>query len=214
MAHSFQDFETIRSYWEHRAATASSHKERIDHSARSQRMRYASFLEIHSLEDKSILDVGCGLADLRAELDRRKVTCEYVGFDIAQEMIRRCKLRFPGVRFESGNIMEWQSGRSFDYVASFGIHSNVRVGAPYEMLQSMTRRQFELCSVAAHISLLTDRFTGFDPEVQSWNAEKVLSLCLEITPFVILRHDYLPHDFSVTLYRQPLIDRNPEILEG
>src|SRR5579864_3877368 len=161
MANTGSDFEAIRSYWERRAQSAVTDLERIDQSARSQRMRYASFLSHNVLAGKSVLDVGCGIADLYAELDRRNLPCEYVGFDIAEEMVRRCRERFPRLRFESGNILHWEPGRSFDYVVSFGIHNNVRVERPYELLRSVTAKQFKLCSAAAHVSLLTDRFKGF-----------------------------------------------------
>ena len=42
--------------------------------------------------------------------------------------------------------------------------------------------------------------------------EQVLALALEVTPWVVLRHDYLPSDLSVTLYREPLIDTRCDLL--
>jgi len=81
-----------------------------------------------------------------------------------------------------------------------------------ELLRRVTRRQFELCRRAAHVDLLTDRYPGFDPHIQSWRVEEVLTLALSITPYVALRHDYLPNAFSVTLYREPLIDSCPGLL--
>lgn len=69
-----------------------------------------------------------------------------------------------------------------------------------------------MCRVAAHVSLLTDRYTGFASHIQPWRVEEILTLALDITPFVALRHDYLPNDFSVTLYRQPLIDTRTDLL--
>jgi hypothetical protein len=70
----------------------------------------------------------------------------------------------------------------------------------------MMQRQYELCVIAVHVSILSNRYRKFGPTIQAWSAEKVLRMALEITPYVLLRHDYLPNDFSVTLYRKPLID--------
>ncbi len=94
---------------------------------------------------------------------------------------------------------------------AIAIH-NVRFGGAEELLVATMRRQFELCTRAAHISLLTDRYQGFADHILPWRAEQVLGFALEISPNVVLRHDYLPNDFSVTLYREPLIDTRPGLL--
>ena len=202
--------ETQR-YWDKRAAESTTDCERVEQSQRTQRMRFEAFVLYHDLKGKSLLDVGCGAGDLWAHLQARSIRCDYTGVDISPEMIRRCQQRFPGVRFENRNILEWTPDEPFDYVVSIGIH-NIRVDGGRDLLESVTRRQFELCRVAAHVSLLTDRYTGFAPHIQSWRVEEVLTLALDITPYVVLRHDYLPNDFSITLYRQPLIDTRTDLL--
>jgi len=206
--------EHLQCYWEKRAATAVNDSERVDQNPRTQRMRFAAFAQVHDLRGKSVLDVGCGLGDLWPYLHQQFDDCEYIGFDISTEMIRRCRERFPGVRFESGNFLEWDPGRKFDYVVAIGIHNNLRLEKGWELLEEVTRRQFELCRVNTHVSLLTDRYPRFGPEIQAWRAEDVLAMALRITPWVTLRHDYLPNDFSVTLYRESLIDARPDLLAG
>jgi hypothetical protein len=76
----------------------------------------------------------------------------------------------------------------------------------------MTRRKYELCSIAAHTTILTDRYQKFGPEAQFFNPEQVLTVVLSITPWVVLRHDYLPNDISYTLYRRPLIETQPGLM--
>ncbi len=200
-----------QAYWDNKATTAKSDAERVEWSQRSQRMRFETFLMTHDLQNRSVLDVGCGVADFRTHLQRRNVDCEYVGFDISPEMIRHCKERFPDLRFESGNFLTWEPGRSFDYTVAIGIH-NIKVDGAYDVLESTTRKQFELSRIAAHVSLLTDRFHGFAPHIQAWKVEDIMAMALAITPYVVIRHDYLPNDFSITLYRDPLIDRCNDLL--
>lgn len=205
--------QQVQDYWEKRASTSGSDIERVDNNARPQRIRFEAFLLQNDLQGKSVLDVGCGLGAFYSRLRDRGVDCTYVGFDISSEMVRRCRDRFPNVHFESGNFLSWDPGQEFDYVVSFGIHSNVRLADGKKLLQLVTRRQFELCRIAAHVGLLTTRYKHFGPNVQAWNPERVLSMALSITPFVTLRHDYLPNDFSMTLYRQPLIDTRKDLLQ-
>jgi SAM-dependent methyltransferase len=197
--------EQLLAYWEHRARTAATDCECVDWSRRAQRMRFEVFILNHDLRGKSVLDVGCGVADFRDHLQARGIACDYVGVDISTEMVRRSRLRFPELRFEIVNILEWEPRRSFDYSVAFGVQ-NIRVDGGREMLERVTRRQFEFTRVAAYICLLTNRYLGFAAHIQSWPAEEVLKLALETTPYVVLRHDYLPNDFSVAMYREPLID--------
>jgi SAM-dependent methyltransferase len=200
-----------QSYWDKRAAAASTDCEKVEQSKRTQRMRFEVFVLNHDLNGKSLLDVGCGTGDLWAHLQARQIQCDYTGIDLSPEMVRRCQERFPDARFEPQNILEWNPGQQFDYTIAVGIH-NIKIAGGGALLESVTRRQFELCRVATHLSLLTDRYTGFAPHIQPWRVEEILTLALDITPYVVLRNDYLPNDFSITLYRQPLIDTRPGLL--
>lgn len=202
--------ERVSAHWDQKAREGDNDCVKVDASLRAQRMRFEAFVVHHDLQGKSILDVGCGVGDLWAHLRARGIECEYLGTDLSSEMIHRCQERFPEAAFEQRNILEWEPGRTFDYVVAFGIH-NVKFDGCRELLEAITRRQFELCSVAAHTSILTDRFPGFGPHAQAWRAEETLGMALEITPYVVLRHDYLPNDFSLTLYRQPLIDTRKDL---
>lgn len=203
--------QQLRAFWQQRASQPVSDSARVvDFNPRTQRMRFQLFLMNHPVNHRSILDVGCGLGDFLAHLQELGVDCNYVGVDLADEMIARCRQRFPETPFEVRNILDDEPEPRFDYVVSFGIH-NIKVPCGEKLLESLTRRQFDLCRVAAHISILTDRYGGFDPHIMAWHAEDVLAMALNITPYVALRHDYLPHDFSVTLYRQPLIDTGKDL---
>ena len=201
----------VMGYWNQKARKGNTDCERIECSRRAQRMRFETFLLYHDLTGKTVLDVGCGTGDFWDHLQVKGVAADYTGIDLSEEMISRCRERFPGVRFESGNILVGKAKPSFDYTVSFGIH-NIKVELGREILELVTRRQFDLCRVAAHVSILTDRYEGFAAHIQPWRAEEILTVALDITPYVVLRHDYLPNDFSVTLYREPLIDTLDDLL--
>lgn len=202
----------VEAYWNRRATQQDENYAIVEQSQRTQKMRFEAFLLYHEVQGQSILDVGCGTGDLWQHLQARNFACDYMGVDISPEMVNHARSRFPQIRFETQNILTWQPNRRFDYTISIGIH-NIKVEGGWELLRQITHRQFELCRRAAHLSILTDRYTGFAEHIQAWRAEDVLTMALEITPYVILRHDYLPNDFSVTLYREPLIDTRSDLLE-
>ncbi len=205
------DLEKLRRYWDERAKATGDDRAKVDAHSRTQAMRFSAFTHYHALEGKSVLDIGCGVGDLLQHLRDRNVACHYHGVDLSSEMIDRCRKRFHDAEFSCSNVLEWDDSRRYDYTVAFGIHNNVRFDGYHEFLERMTRKQFALCAGAAHLSLLTDRFPGFAEHMQAFRAERILTLALEITPYVSLRHDYLPHDFGITLYREPLIDSTRDI---
>jgi SAM-dependent methyltransferase len=203
--------QALQRFWDERAASSATDAERVDSNRRSQRMRFESFVLTHDLVGRSILDVGCGVGDLYGHLRDREIACDYLGVDLSSQMIARCREKYPDGKFEQANILEWADEPRFDYTIAVAIH-NVRVDGGRELLERLTRKQFALCRVATHLSLLTDRYAGFAPHIQPWRAEEVLTMALAITPWVTLRHDYLPHDFGITLYRKPYIETQPGLL--
>lgn len=207
------DLKKIVHFWDERARTASSDCERVDSSLRTQRMRFERFLLANPIDGRSILDVGCGVGDFYAHIESRGISCNYTGVDISSEMIARSKARFPAVDFRTTNILEWQQERTHDFVVAIAIH-NVKTENSWDLLTRFTRKQFQLCRSAAHLSLLTDHFTGFAPHIQPWSPADLLQLAFEITPYVSLQHDYLPHDFSITLYREAMIDTRADLRLG
>ena len=203
-----------RRYWDGRARAPGTDLEKLAWShERTQRMRFEAFLLEHEVDGRSVLDLGCGLGDFYAHLRRRGLAVTYTGFDLSRQMVRLCRARYPEAAFEQGNILEYEPAHRFDFTVAFGIH-NIRVTAGREILELVTGRQFALARIAAHVSLLTDRASGFAPEIQAWRAEEVLAMALRITPHVVLRHDYLHNDFSVTLYQAPLEKRRDDLLLG
>jgi SAM-dependent methyltransferase len=207
-----RELSKVTEYWDKRAEAMNADCAKVDASLRAQRMRFEAFVLNHDLNGKSILDLGCGVGDFSEHLRLRGIACDYLGVDISQKMIERCREKFPDRKFECLDILTQDLPGQFDFSVAFGIHNNVRLENGPAMMEKITRRQFEFSRVAAHVSILTSRYPGFAPHMQAWRAEDVLGMALDVTPYVVLRHDYLPNDFSVTLYREPMIDTRKDLL--
>lgn len=205
--------DSLQRHWNEKAQSEGDDLAKVDTSARSQWYRFEMFSRYHELQCASVLDVGCGVGDFYTYSHKLAPTVSYTGVDLSESMVERCRQRFPDAEFEACDLLTWPTERRWDYVTAFAVH-NIRVPGAAELLRDLTRRQFELCTRATHLSLLTDRFSGFADDILPWDPSEVLRMALEITPWVTLRHDYLPHDFSITLYRTPLADRDPVKMPG
>lgn len=197
---------SLQQHWDGMAQQSGGDLAKVDTSAHSQTYRFMMFTRFNDLRGASMLDVGCGVGDFWSHLHQVASGVRYTGVDLSPAMVERCRERFPAARFEAVNLLTWDTDERWDYVTAFAIH-NVVTENGWEILEAITRRQFELCRVATHLSLLTTRFQGYASHIQPWEPSRLLALAFSLTPYVSLRHDYLPHDFSITLYREPLADR-------
>ena len=197
--------EAVQKFWDERARSSGSNQYVVDWSQRTQLMRFLVFAQSARLDGASILDIGCGTGDFLGFLKHQKINTDYTGFDISPVMVEKCQERFPEAKFISGDFLGWTPGRTFDYTIAIGIH-NIKANGAQGILEATLRRQFELSDKAAHLSILSTLYEDFDSHIQSWNPIEILELAMSVTPYVAFRHDYLPHDFSITLFKSPTID--------
>jgi ubiquinone/menaquinone biosynthesis C-methylase UbiE len=173
-------------------------------SRKSQELRFAVLSQIGPLEGTSVLDVGCGLADLLAYFHQKEFHLDYTGYDLTPDMITLAKQRFPKNSFHVKDILRdlpCESAR-FDYVFASGIFS-LRQKNSLAYLQAMAQRMFALCRQGVAFNTLSTQAPEQHPNEFYADPGEVLKICLDITPRVVIRHDYMVHDFTIYLYNEP-----------
>jgi SAM-dependent methyltransferase len=170
-------------------------------SRQSQELRFRVLSEIAPLAGTDVLDVGCGLADFLAYLRQRGLDTTYTGYDLTPELIALARRRFPEATLEVCDLLTGpQLPATFDYVVASGIFYLHRVD-PIGYLHTLVERMFALCRRGLAFNTLSTRAPQPDPEEFHADPATVLDFCLQLTPRVTVRHDYLPHDFTVYLYK-------------
>ena len=171
-------------------------------SRESQELRFSALTGIGELGGTTILDVGCGMADLLDYLQRNRTNVDYTGYDLSPAMVNLARQRFPQIRLEVCDLMaEPEPSLRFDYVLSSGIFY-LRQAMPMVYLEAMVRRMFALCRRGVAFNTLSTKALQRHGDEFYADPAEVLTICLEITPRAVLRHDYLPNDFTVYLYRE------------
>lgn len=169
---------------------------------KSQELRFTIFEAIGQLNEASILDVGCGTADFLCYLQKRNINAKYTGYDITPAMIEYARHRFPNANLEVRDLLtEPGTSAKFDYVLASGIFY-LRQLEPMIYLETMIHRMFSLCRHGVAFNTLSS--LAHKKTANEFYAEpaEVLAICLKVTPRVVLRHDYLIHDFTVYLYKE------------
>ncbi|MES2661922.1 MAG: class I SAM-dependent methyltransferase [Pseudomonadota bacterium] len=170
-------------------------------SRESQHKRFAVLAEIGDLNQKKILDVGCGLGDFYAWLQANNIDTDFHGIDITPKLIEMASKRFPNISFESGQLHTSSTlSNPFDFVFASGIFY-LRQEDPVLFMQSMIQKMFELCTHGIAFNSLSS--WSKDKAENEFYADPIalLNFCKQLTTQVVLRHDYHPRDFTMYLYK-------------
>ena len=171
-------------------------------SRKSQIRRFEILAAIGKLSGASILDVGCGLGDLYPWLKRRVRPLRYVGIDITPEMIGLATSRFRDADFRLGDAAGLLRGRTrFDYVLASGIFSKQRE-RPFQAMKNTIRSMYRLARKGIAFNSLSSLAAGKERDEFHADPAATLAFCQTLTPWVVLRHDYHPRDFTVFLYKR------------
>lgn len=196
--------ETISNIYETMLSDGSEDYERVGWgSLESQQKRFKILSEIGDLSHCSILDVGCGLGDLYDFLIDKYSDITYSGTDINSKMIQGAVERHPTVKFTQTDITSDLSilkEREFDYVFLSGA-LNLSEDKHEETILNIVDAMFTMAKKGVGINFLSIFSDYFTPGEYYSNPVKIMELAFSITHNVVLRHDYMPHDFTLYLYK-------------
>lgn len=184
----------------------------------SQRRRFDQLLKV--LPDNgvvSLLDVGCGYGALVPYLVAQHpdmVLGHYVGLDIFPEMLHAARTALVSGSTQSAGVFEfhqvtdqddplspfWTPDRApeFDYVYISGV---ITYAWSHESGFRLMQRAFQLCRKV----LVLNGLSTWAPHETSSNLHyrpgEVLDRAGLLSRWVSLDHAYLPHDWTVTIWR-------------
>jgi SAM-dependent methyltransferase/ribosomal protein S18 acetylase RimI-like enzyme len=172
-------------------------------SEQTQSKRFTVLSSIGDIKNATILDVGCGFGDLFNWLEDKKYNGKYTGVDITKEMVNAATIKNPAAKFYQVNILTDSSleEKKFDYVFASGIFT-FRVHGGIDYIVSMAERMFSLSRVGCAFNCLSSWGENQESDELTVNPLVLIERCKKITPWINLRHDYHPGDFTLFLYHR------------
>jgi SAM-dependent methyltransferase len=189
-----------------------------------QEIRFKKLLEIlpktffksDSLEDDqawSLLDVGCGFADLHRYMVKQQLFPDYTGIDVSPDMVRGAKGMAPELNVFEGELSDFDYvAQQFDYVMLSGALNEV-VETAVEGLANQQgdyaklaiRKMYEISHLGVAFNLLDRRFAWHQTrnDLQSFYPQEIIEYCQSFASQVTLIEGYLENDFTVYLHKQP-----------
>lgn len=157
----------------------------------------------------SVLDYGCGLADLKPFLAERFTKIEYTGADIMPEFVESDRRRYP-----DGNFLLIKSPSDivgdYDYVVMSGVF-NLRYDCAIEQHKDIVRTTllhlFTHTRVAMSVDFMTDDVDYRGPDSYHQNVDEIYRYARsELGKRVIIDHSYLPYEYSLTIFKDEALD--------
>ncbi len=171
-------------------------------SEQSQRIRFEVLAGVTSnLAGQSVLDVGCGLADLHGFFVAKGIPVKYTGYDLMPEMLEAAARKYPGVCLRRVNICELADpAPEFDYVFASGLFG-LLVENNEAFVRTAIQRLYALCRRGLSFNMLSAYAAKHAEGRYYARPEEVFAYCRSLCPAVVLRHEYLPNDFTLYLYK-------------
>ncbi|MEO3407271.1 class I SAM-dependent methyltransferase [Mucilaginibacter sp. CAU 1740] len=164
-----------------------------------QLVRFEALARIGDLNHRTVLDAGCGYADLYPFLKERYPNLAgYIGIEQVEELFIKATTAFPAIDLRRVDFMVEALPIS-DYVFASG-SLNYNVGGKDYIFRAI-KTLYEASRIGFGFNLLREisgkgSLVAYDPAV-------ILNYCQSLSPKVVMLDDYAPEDFTIFMYHQP-----------
>lgn len=170
-----------------------------------QEIRFNILTSPFDCRGKTILDVGCGFGDLFGHL-RRLIgdNFQYTGIDLVEELVEEGRRQYgrQGARFIVAEFLEADLSARYDIVVAAGVFNHKPCdGDNYPLIRASLKKAFHLCRDGVSFDFLSDKVDFKLEHTFHSNPERILSMGYELSRSVLLRNDYMPFEFALTIFR-------------
>ena len=171
-------------------------------SETSQKTRFDVITQVGINDDCSLLDVGCGFGDYFNYLKQRGIkNVKYNGIDLTDKIVNVAKEKNPLANVVQGNVLDLPDDKKFDYVVSLGVNG-VKTGDNWDNLTSVLDKMWKLCKKGIAYNAVSNFASEQDEQIYFVSPIRVIEHVMNnLTYKVVFRHDYMPHDFTIYVYK-------------
>jgi ubiquinone/menaquinone biosynthesis C-methylase UbiE len=169
--------------------------------------RYYILTSIANFKDgETLLDLGCGFGDLYSFLKLYSPHIKYMGVDFNHEFIEIGKKVYPNADLRVGDIMKDDYG-VFDWVVGYGIFNSRLPETSNEVsIKETIQKMFKIAKKGVSVNFLSSYVDYMNPVTYHVSPEWAFSFAKTLTKRVVLRHDYMPYDFFLYIYKDDEIN--------
>ena len=192
----------VRRFFEDRFRKYGDSPETLDWSEQGQRRRFEILAEVADMTNKKVLDLGSGLGDFYGFLAGKFHNVSYTGYDLSEALVARARSKYPNVSFEVRDVLKGGISGTFDIVVSSGLN-NLETGTNEVDMAALLEMAWNAAKEAVAVNMLSIYADRVDEGCYQYDPTRMVSIALHLTRYAVMRHDYMPHDFTLYLYRGP-----------
>lgn len=169
-------------------------------SVDDQLKRFEILTQIGDLNDKSILDIGCGNGDLCYYLSQYFTNFSYHGIDMIPAFLDNAVEKtkdFPDTTFYLGDFMQGNLP-VVDYVLVSG-SLNYKNSDPDFIFKAIAHL-YAHCNKGLGFNLLSDTINT-DGILMTYSPKTITDFCKTLSNSVVVEDNYVDGDFTVMVYR-------------
>jgi len=174
-------------------------------SENSQRIRFEVLTKCidFSKSEMNILDIGSGLGHLYGFLNEQGLSFNYTGLEINQSFFEQSKCSFPNGNFILGDVSNLKELEGeFDYSFASGIYNLGNRSDTQKCFIDDCRIIFNKTKEAFSVNFLSTNSKRQDEISVYHDPCDIIALIQDkITNNYEVFHNYLPNDFTITIYK-------------
>jgi SAM-dependent methyltransferase len=155
--------------------------------------------------NQSVLDVGCGFCNLVDVLRVRGFCGRYVGVDITDEVLEIARQCHPEVEILNRCILTEPFTEKFDYTMASGTFNIKFCDDMSGYVAKMLKVLFEHSTKGVAVNYLSTYVDFQHPLGHHTDPGWIFDRAKKLSKRVILRHDYMPYEFTLYLYKDDRI---------
>ncbi len=174
-----------------------------------QEIRFSILTDpILSLPDTHVLDIGCGFADLYDFLIVQGWRGQYTGVEVVPSLIREAHKKHSQLEIIEADFLEWETGdKQYDAVVASGIFNAKDDPDMNLCIHSTLKKMLAVCRIYAAADFMSTNVDYQHEIAHHSDPRQMLDLGFSLTRRVQLRHDYMPYEFSLFLFKDDSINQ-------
>jgi SAM-dependent methyltransferase len=166
----------------------------------TQHKRFDVLAQIGNLNNCTILDIGCGNADLCSYLNQKFEQIQYHGIDLISLFLDNAIEKnkdFPNTRFYVGDFMDADLPAA-DYILLSGALNYKNTDPDY--IFKAIAKLYHHSKIGLAFNLLSEALSP-DSIIVSYPPAIIKAFCETLSPKVVLKNDYDDSDFTLFVYK-------------
>lgn len=180
-------------------------------------LRFRAILPYLGAESTSVLDYGCGLGYLFDYLSGHDAPVRYTGLDMMSEFVEACRSKFGDRAMFRQTAVDEKIEEQHDVVFASGVF-HIRSHDQREQAVAYAFERIEALFAAAGKVLICDFQSPYvdyqQEDALHFGVGEIADFCASrLTRRFLLRHDFLPYEFTLIAFKDDVIKR-PENIFG